>query len=121
MGAPLWRSPTAPVVPAAFLNLPEHSHGTTTVESKTNFLRGVREGYIEAVSRPLHIGRTVVVVETDVHDQNECLVAARHADATGLHLTAHFLNPERGVPVSGASGCHPGPAGPGRPSRGPRR
>jgi 1,4-dihydroxy-2-naphthoyl-CoA hydrolase len=45
------------------------------VESKTNFLRAVREGYIEATSRPLHIGRTVVVVETDVRDQKERLVA----------------------------------------------
>ncbi len=59
----------------AFLNLPEQSSGTTTVESKTNFLRGVREGHIEAVSHPLHIGRTVVVVETDVRDQDDRLVA----------------------------------------------
>ena len=59
----------------AFLNLPEHAQGTTTVESKTNFLRGVRDGYIEAVSRPLHVGRSVVVVETDVRDQGEHLVA----------------------------------------------
>ena len=69
----------------AFLNLPEQSSGTTTVESKTNFLRGVREGYIEAVSRPLHIGRTVVVVETDVRDQNDRLVA--HVTQTQLVLT----------------------------------
>ena len=59
----------------AFLNLPDGSQGTTTVESKTNFLRGVRDGYIEAVSRPLHTGRTVVVIETDVRDQNDRLVA----------------------------------------------
>ena len=52
----------------AFLNLPEGAQGTTTVESKTNFLRGVRDGYVEAVSRPLHVGRTVVVVETEVRD-----------------------------------------------------
>jgi acyl-coenzyme A thioesterase PaaI-like protein len=31
-------------------------------------LRAVREGYAEAVSRPLHTGRTVVVIETDVTD-----------------------------------------------------
>ena len=37
----------------AFLNLPDGAAGTTTVESKTNFLRGVRDGYVEAVSRPL--------------------------------------------------------------------
>jgi uncharacterized protein (TIGR00369 family) len=59
----------------AFLNLPEDAAGTTTVESKTNFLRGVREGSIEAVSHPLHIGRTVIVVETDVRDANDRLIA----------------------------------------------
>ena len=37
----------------AFLNLPEGA-GTTTVESKTNFLRAVTEGQVEAVGRPLH-------------------------------------------------------------------
>ena len=51
----------------AFLNLPEGA-GTTTIESKTNFLRAVREGAIEAVCHPLHAGRTIVVVETDVFD-----------------------------------------------------
>jgi 1,4-dihydroxy-2-naphthoyl-CoA hydrolase len=59
----------------AVLNLPRDAAGTTTVESKTNFLRGVREGFIEAVSRPLQVGRTVVVVETDVRDAAERLVA----------------------------------------------
>jgi uncharacterized protein (TIGR00369 family) len=53
---------------AAFLNLPDDAAGTTTIESKTNFLRAIRDGYAEAVSRPLHTGRTVVVVETDVLD-----------------------------------------------------
>jgi uncharacterized protein (TIGR00369 family) len=52
----------------AFLNLPEGATGTTTIESKTNFLRAVRSGHIDAVSRPLHAGRSVVVVETDVID-----------------------------------------------------
>ena len=59
----------------ALLNLPAGAAGTTTVESKTNFLRGVRKGFVEAVSRPLHIGRTVIVVETDVRDAEERLVA----------------------------------------------
>jgi 1,4-dihydroxy-2-naphthoyl-CoA hydrolase len=52
----------------AFQNLPDGAVGTTTIESKTNFLRAVRDGHAEAVSRPLHAGRTVVVVETDVTD-----------------------------------------------------
>ena len=59
----------------AFLNLPDGAQGTTTIESKTNFLRGVRDGYIEATSRPLHVGRTVIVVETDVRDASDRLVA----------------------------------------------
>ena len=59
----------------AFLNLPEGAAGTTTIESKTNFLRAVREGYAEAVSRPLHAGRTVVVIETDVTDADGRRVA----------------------------------------------
>src|SRR5690349_18943220 len=52
----------------AFLNLPEGAL-TTTIESKTNFLRAVREGSVEAVARPVHVGRTVIVVQTDIHDQ----------------------------------------------------
>ncbi len=59
----------------AFLNLPDGASGTTTVESKTNFLRAVRSGYAEATSRPLHAGRTVIVVETDVRDDRDRLVA----------------------------------------------
>ena len=51
----------------AFLNLPEGS-STSTIESKTNFFRGVREGTVEAVSRPLHVGRSTIVVQTDLYD-----------------------------------------------------
>ena len=51
-----------------FLNLPERSAGTATIESKTNFFRAVREGHVVATSRPLHRGRTTIIVETDLHD-----------------------------------------------------
>ena len=51
----------------AFNNLPAGA-GTTTIESKTNFLGAVRDGYVEAVSHPLHVGRTTIVVDTDVYD-----------------------------------------------------
>ncbi len=50
----------------AFLNLPEGAEGTATIESKTNFLRAVRDGAVTATTRPLHAGRTVMVVETEV-------------------------------------------------------
>jgi 1,4-dihydroxy-2-naphthoyl-CoA hydrolase len=59
----------------AFLNLPDGAAGTATIESKTNFFAPVRDGYVEAVSRPLHKGRTTIVVETDVYDAAERRVA----------------------------------------------
>lgn len=59
----------------AFLNLPEGSTATTTIESKTNFFRSVRQGWTEARSRPLHLGHSTIVVETDVVDNAGRLVA----------------------------------------------
>jgi uncharacterized protein (TIGR00369 family) len=58
----------------AFLNLPEGA-ATTTIESKTNFLRGVSEGHVEGVARPLHVGRKFIVVETDLFDSRTKRVA----------------------------------------------
>jgi len=58
----------------AFLNLPEGA-GTSTIESKTNFLRAVTGGHVEAVAKTLHVGRTVIVVETDVFDERGRRVA----------------------------------------------
>jgi len=52
----------------AYLNLPAGATATATVESKTNFFRAVKEGRVSAVSRPLHVGRSFIVVETDLHD-----------------------------------------------------
>ncbi len=51
----------------AFLNLPSGA-STSTIESKTNFFRALRSGHAEAVSRPLHVGRTTIVVQTDIFD-----------------------------------------------------
>jgi uncharacterized protein (TIGR00369 family) len=52
----------------AYLNLPDGATGTATIESKTNFFRGVSGGRVSAVSRPLHVGRATIVVETDLRD-----------------------------------------------------
>jgi uncharacterized protein (TIGR00369 family) len=52
----------------AFLNLPEGATGTATVTSATNFLRPVTSGYVEAVARLLHGGRSTIVVDTEVCD-----------------------------------------------------
>ena len=60
---------------SAFVNLPGGAVGTTTIESKTNFFRAVRDGQVHAVTRPLHAGRTTIVVQTDVRDDAGRLVA----------------------------------------------
>ena len=49
----------------AVLNLPEGAT-TATIESKTNFFRAVREGQIELTAMPVHVGRSTIVVQTDV-------------------------------------------------------
>jgi 1,4-dihydroxy-2-naphthoyl-CoA hydrolase len=59
----------------AYLNLPDGAGGTATIQSSTNFLRGVRDGYAEAISRPLNVGRTVIVVETEIVDADGRAVA----------------------------------------------
>ncbi|HEY2550426.1 MAG TPA: PaaI family thioesterase [Streptosporangiaceae bacterium] len=51
----------------AYLNLPAGAT-TSTIESKTNFFRGVRSGVVHAASRPLHVGRAFIVVQTDLSD-----------------------------------------------------
>lgn len=59
----------------AFLNLPEGA-STSTIESKTNLFRGVREGDVAtAVSTPLHVGRTTIAVQTEVRNQDGKLVS----------------------------------------------
>lgn len=50
----------------AFRNLPEGTAGTSTIESKTNFLGALTAGAVRAVATPLHVGRTTIVVETEV-------------------------------------------------------
>jgi uncharacterized protein (TIGR00369 family) len=52
----------------AYLNLPSDAAGTSTIESKTNFLGAVRGGVVTATATPLHRGGTTIVVETVVRD-----------------------------------------------------
>lgn len=57
----------------AFLNLPEGAT-TSTVESKTNFFRAVKGGIVESVTKPLHVGRNFIVVQTDLRDDQGRMV-----------------------------------------------
>jgi 1,4-dihydroxy-2-naphthoyl-CoA hydrolase len=59
----------------AFLNLPEGAQGTATIGSSTSFLAAVRTGTVRAVAVPLRVGRTTIVVETEIHDAGGQLVA----------------------------------------------
>lgn len=59
----------------SYLNLPEGADGTSTIESKTNFLSSVRSGTVTATARLLKAGRSVIVVETELTDGSGRLVA----------------------------------------------
>lgn len=59
----------------AFLNLPPGTR-TSTVESKTNFVRAAKIGTkVTATSRLLHKGRTLLLWQTEVRDSEGKLLA----------------------------------------------
>jgi 1,4-dihydroxy-2-naphthoyl-CoA hydrolase len=58
----------------AYLNLPDGA-ATTTIESKTNFLRALRSGALHASVQPLHAGRTVIVLQTELTDDDGRAIA----------------------------------------------
>jgi len=58
----------------AFLNLPPGS-STSTVSSTTSLVRGVRSGTAHAVARPAHVGRSFILVEVEITDDDGRLVA----------------------------------------------
>lgn len=61
---------------ATVLNLPEGSKGTTTLESKTNFVGGAKEGEtVIATTTPVHRGRRTQVWQTRVETEAGKLVA----------------------------------------------
>ena len=77
----------------AFLNLPPGA-STSTIESKTNFFRAVRSGAVEGISRPLHVGRTTIVVQTDIIDSGGRRVA--QVTQTQAVLTPSGVEPNVG-------------------------
>ena len=58
----------------AFLNLPSGA-STATIDSTTRVYRPLRSGTLHGSARPTHVGRTVVVVATDLTDDDGRLVA----------------------------------------------
>ena len=61
---------------ATVINLPADAKGTTTLESKTNFIGGAKEGAtVVAISTPVHRGRRTQVWQTRVESEEGQLVA----------------------------------------------
>jgi uncharacterized protein (TIGR00369 family) len=61
---------------ATVINLPEDAKGTTTIESKTNFIGGAKEGAtVIATATPVHRGRRTQVWQTRVETDDGKLVA----------------------------------------------
>jgi uncharacterized protein (TIGR00369 family) len=57
------------------LNIPREA-GTTTIESKTNFLSAAREGStVHAEATPIHVGRKTCVFQTRITREDGKLVA----------------------------------------------
>lgn len=60
----------------AFLSLPEGASGTTTLESKTNFLSAAKAGTtVTAEATPVHIGKRTSVWQTRITGENGKAVA----------------------------------------------
>ena len=61
---------------ATVINLPEDAKGTTTLESKTNFIGGAKEGAVViAIATPIHRGRRTQVWQTRLETEDGKLVA----------------------------------------------
>lgn len=61
---------------ATVINLPEDAKGTTTIESKTNFIGGAKEGMaVIAIAVPVHRGRRTQVWQTRLETEDGKLVA----------------------------------------------
>ncbi|MGY3452951.1 PaaI family thioesterase [Bradyrhizobium sp. USDA 4353] len=61
---------------ATVINLPEEAKGTTTIESKTNFIGGAKEGsVVKAIATPVHRGRRTQVWQTRIETEDGKLVA----------------------------------------------
>lgn len=54
---------------SCMINLPEGASSFTTIETKSNHVGTAREGVIEAIGKPVHMGRTTQVWDVTVVDQ----------------------------------------------------
>jgi uncharacterized protein (TIGR00369 family) len=68
----------------AFAGLPAGAR-TSTIESSTHFFGAVRGGTVTATARPLHSGRSTIVVQTELRDDSGKLVGLTTQTQAVLH------------------------------------
>ena len=79
---------------ATVINLPEDAKGTTTIESKTNFIGGAKEGTtVIATATPVHRGRRTQVWQTRLETEDGRAGGDRDADADGALTATHRCSP----------------------------
>jgi uncharacterized protein (TIGR00369 family) len=59
---------------AAGLNIPSGT-STTTIESKSNFFRACKPGRLTGIAVPVHVGRSTIVVQTQIFGADGKLAA----------------------------------------------
>lgn len=59
---------------AAFLNVNPETHYPVGLEINANHLRGKKDGIVTATATPLHIGRTTMVWQVEIQDEQHRLI-----------------------------------------------
>jgi 1,4-dihydroxy-2-naphthoyl-CoA hydrolase len=72
-GASVALAETLGSVAAAFV-VDRSQYNAVGLEINANHLRGVREGFVTGIARPLHLGKTTHVWEIRIHDEKDKLV-----------------------------------------------
>ena len=93
---------------ATVINLPEDAKGTTTIESKTNFIGGAKEGMtVIATATPVHRGRRTQVWQTRLETEEGRLVGGGDPDTDGTVIgNAAPLLTHVNEKVTNASCCY---------------
>ena len=60
---------------ASLMSINPNTHYAVGSQINCNHLRPVKDGYVTATARPVHVGRTKHVWDIQVHDDNSKLVA----------------------------------------------
>ncbi|MGM8216514.1 hotdog fold thioesterase [Bacillaceae bacterium W0354] len=59
----------------AFLNIDPEKYNVFGIEINANHVKSKREGMVKAIAKPRHIGRTTMVWEIEIVDENDQLIS----------------------------------------------